>query len=73
MSPVTKTTKVVTLTDDTQYTAIPGTGTTILVGPGKLSVTRRSDGKVNGRILEGKPMPAALAGIQNLKRIAWGI
>lgn len=63
----------VTLADDTEYTPLPDTRETVLIGPGKLSITRRSDGKVHGRILEGKAMPIVLVGMRNLKRIGWGI
>jgi hypothetical protein len=66
-------TKTITLIDDTEYTPLPDTRDTILMGPGKLSITRRDDGKVHGRILEGKPMPFVLVGKRNLKRVAWGI
>lgn len=54
-----------------EYTTIPGTREYVLIGPGRLSITKRGDGSVHGRILEGSPSPADLAARKQLKRRSW--
>ncbi len=63
---------VVTL-EEGEYAKVPNDKNHVLIGPGKLSVTRRSDGRVYGHIVEGEAKPIALALKRKLRPVGWGI
>jgi hypothetical protein len=56
-----------------EYAAIPNTTIHVLMGPGKLQLTRYADGKIEGLIIEGHSGSAELAVKRQLKRVSWEI
>lgn len=56
-----------------EYAPLPATQNHVLLGPGRLEITRRSDGRVYGQILEGTTAAREWALRHKLKRIGWDI
>jgi hypothetical protein len=56
-----------------EYVTIPGTNKHVLAGPGRLEVTRKSDGTVYGRIVEGQSCDMQLAVKRRYTRVSWGV
>lgn len=55
-----------------EYARVPGDTHHVLVGPGKLEVTRLEDGRAYGRIVEGEAKPRRFAIKRQLKLRTWG-
>ena len=58
---------------DGQYVPIPNTLRYVLPGPGRLQVTRYTDGRLASKILEGEMKPTKYAIVKNLQRVGWGL
>lgn len=66
----TPTTTAVML-DRGQYTAIPGSATVVLLGPGIVDITRHPNGQVSGQIREGSTGSLFDAVNAQLERVGW--
>jgi hypothetical protein len=65
--------KNVVVVAEGEYVTIPGTNKHVLAGPGRLEVTRKADGTVYGRIVEGQSCDMHLAVKRRYTRVSWGV
>lgn len=58
--------------EEGQYTPLPHSPDYVLVGPGKIRITRYKQGQLQGQILEGTSRPVEFALVKHMKRVSWG-